>query len=61
VGEQLFGVEAHSVSGDPLFMNFEKGDLRLRPESPAWKLGFQPMTIFEIGLRPAHPFWRRGK
>jgi hypothetical protein len=57
--EKPFGVETHSVSADPLFVNFEKGDLRLKPQSPALKLGFQPIEISEIGLRPRHPYYRR--
>ncbi len=56
--EQPFGVETHSLSVDPLFVNFDKGDLRLKPESPALKLGFQPVEMSSIGLRSDHPFYR---
>ena len=51
-------VETHSLSEDPLFANFEHGDLRLKPESPAWKLGFEPVDFSKIGLKPGHPCCR---
>ena len=57
--EQPFGVETHSVATDPLFVSFEKGDLRFKPQSPALKLGFQPIDVSQIGLLPNHPYHRR--
>jgi hypothetical protein len=54
--EQEFGVEMHSLSTDPLFDNFDQGDLRLKPDSPALKLGFEQIEISKIGLRPDHPY-----
>ncbi len=56
--EQAFGVEAHSLSTDPMFVDFEQGDLRFRPELPASKLGFEPVDLSAIGLRPGHPYYR---
>ena len=56
--EQAFGVETHSLSADPLFVDFEHGDLRLKPESPALKLGFEPVKFSKIGLKPGHPYCR---
>lgn len=56
--EQAFGVETHSLSENPLFTNLEQGDFRLKPESPAWKLGFKPVEFSKIGIKPGHPFWR---
>jgi len=43
------GFDQHSIIDDPLFMNPEKDDYRLKPESPAFKLDFQPIPIEEIG------------
>jgi hypothetical protein len=57
--EQPFGVETHSLAADPLFVDFEKGDFRLKPESPALKLGFQPVDWSAIGLLPNHPYKRK--
>ncbi len=35
---------------DPLFVNAARGDFRLRPESPAWALGFKEIPLQRIGL-----------
>ena len=53
--EQQFGVEIHSLSSDPLFQDLAKGDLRLKPESPAFKLGFEPPDFASIGSPPRTP------
>ena len=37
------GMDANSIVADPLFVNPEKGDFRLKPNSPALKLGFKPI------------------
>jgi len=49
--EQKNGVEQHSVAADPMFVNAAKGDLRLKKDSPALKLGFKPIDVKKIGLR----------
>jgi hypothetical protein len=59
--QQTNGWESSSLNADPLFVDFERGDLRLRPESPAWKLGFQAINFSEIGLRTGHPFFAVAK
>ena len=43
------GFDRHSVLADPLFVDPAKGDYRLKPESPALKLGFQPIPFERIG------------
>jgi len=52
-------VEIHSLCADPMFVDIAKGDLRLKPESPAWKLGFQRIDASSIGLLPNHPYYGR--
>lgn len=39
------GIEAQSIQSDPLFMNIEEGDFRLKENSPAWSLGFMPFKM----------------
>lgn len=46
---QRRGFDAHSIVADPLFVNPEKDDYRLRPESPSLKLGFRPIPVERIG------------
>lgn len=43
------GHDAHSVFADPLFVDPEHDDFRLRPESPALQLGFEPLPLDEMG------------
>lgn len=52
------GVELHSLYVDPMFIDVENGDLRLKPESPALKLGFKPIDMAQVGLMPDHPYFQ---
>ena len=45
------GFDTHSVIADPLFVNPANDDYRLKPESPALKLGFVPIDVSKIGIR----------
>ncbi len=47
---QKEGYDPDSVIADPLFVNAAAFDFRLRPESPALKLGFQPLDLSTAGL-----------
>ncbi len=58
-GQQPLGVENDSLSADPRFVDLKKGDLHLKPDSPAWKLGFEPIDLASIGLLPNHPYHGR--
>jgi len=46
---RAMGFDRHSIVADPLFVNPAKDDYRLRPESPAFKLGFKPIPVEKIG------------
>ena len=49
------GFDQHSLVADPQFMDVERGDYRLRPESPAFRQGFRPIPMDEIGPRSKKP------
>ncbi|MBB5031160.1 right-handed parallel beta-helix repeat-containing protein [Prosthecobacter vanneervenii] len=48
---QNAGWDKHSLVADPLFVDWEHDDFRLKPESPAFKLGFKRIPVEEIGIR----------
>jgi len=50
---QALGQDAHSIVADPCFVNPQADDYSLRPDSPALKLGFEPIDMRPIGL--LHP------
>ena len=53
------GFDLHSVFADPLFVDPENNDSRVRPESPALKLGFRSFPMGTWGLTEEFPdVWR---
>ena len=57
-GWQAKGQDTHSLVADPGFIAPEKGDFRLKPGSPAVKIGFQPIDMKGVG-RPGKPNIRK--
>lgn len=57
---RLFGgkFDQHSVTADPLFVDIEAGDYRLKKESPALELGFEPIDMDSFGPHPEHPYFK---
>lgn len=47
---QAKGFDRASLVADPLFVAPGKDDWRLKPESPAFKLGFKPILVEKIGI-----------
>jgi len=52
---QVLGYDLHSVFADPLFVDPARGDYRVRPESPALKLGFVNFDMDGFGLSEDFP------
>ena len=52
---QALGYETRSVEDDPLFVDPAHDDYRLRANSPAFRLGFQPIETLKIGPRVEFP------
>lgn len=55
---QKNGFDKHSLYTDPLFVNWQKGDFRLRKESPAFTLGIEQIDISDkVGLTKDYPVY----
>ncbi|MEN8126399.1 MAG: hypothetical protein ABFR90_01195 [Planctomycetota bacterium] len=44
------GMEVHSIIADPLFVDPARGDYRVKPDSPALKLGFKNFRMDQFGV-----------
>jgi hypothetical protein len=48
---QAVGLEVNSIIADPLFIDPAKGDYRVKPNSPAIKLGFKNFAMDQFGVK----------
>ena len=48
---QAEGWDQHSLIANPMFVDWKNDDFRLKPESPAFKLGFEAIPVERIGIR----------
>lgn len=53
------GHDGHSINADPLFVAPREFDFRLRPKSPVFKEGFQPIDMSKVGPRAVAKSRRR--
>ena len=51
------GNDEHGAVADPLFIDPEHGDWRLRTDSPALKMGFEPFDWRDSGVFPSNDVW----
>lgn len=59
--QKASGQDKNSLVADPLFVAPDKGDFRLRPGSPAAKIGFQPIDSSKAGREGKPPYTRGGR
>jgi hypothetical protein len=52
---RAMGFDKHSVYADPLFVNADERDYRVKPNSPALSLGFNNFDVSSAGLLPDFP------
>ena len=45
------GLDKHTIIADPCFVDPAKNDYTLKPDSPAFRLGFVPLDFSTVGLR----------
>ena len=45
------GLDEHTITADPLFVDLAGDDYTLQPDSPAFKVGFVPIDLSGVGLR----------
>jgi hypothetical protein len=48
--------DGNSIFEDPMFVDPDNMDYRLKPDSPALKLGFNQINMKQIGLKNSYPF-----
>lgn len=48
---QELGFDRHSTYADPCFVDLDQEDFTLRPESPAFQVGFVPFDLNAFGIR----------
>jgi hypothetical protein len=48
---QDLGFDAHSLVSDPGFVNVSEDDFSLKPDSPAFRMGFKAIDMSTVGLR----------
>ena len=59
---QAMGFDRNSLFGDPLFVDPAHNDYRVKPESPALKVGFKNFEMGHWGLTPEFPdIWNEGR
>jgi len=51
VTDKVVAIRGNLTEGDPGFVDAAHGDFHLKKDSPAWKLGFEPIPFNQIGLR----------
>jgi len=49
------GYEKKGAYADPLFVDWENGDFRPRPDSPALKMGIKSIDLSDVGLTEDFP------
>jgi len=58
---QAMGYDRNSVFADPMFVDPDNDDYRVKPESPALELGFENFAMDQFGLTADYPTTWRNK
>lgn len=49
--QTVYGNDKYSIEADPMFVDYENNDFRLKPESPAYKIGFRDIDFSDAGIQ----------
>ena len=49
--QTVYGNDKYSIEADPMFVDYENNDFRLKPESPAYKIGFRDIDFSDVGIQ----------
>lgn len=49
--QTIYGNEKYSIEADPLFVDYENNDFRLKENSPAYSIGFRPIDFSDVGIQ----------
>ncbi|MBQ3226755.1 MAG: right-handed parallel beta-helix repeat-containing protein [Clostridia bacterium] len=49
--QTAYGNDKYSIEADPMFVDYENNDFRLKPESPAYKIGFRDIDFSDVGIQ----------
>jgi hypothetical protein len=50
--KKIFGVNFEAIVENPLFQNLENRNFTLQENSPAYKIGFKPIDMSDVGVIP---------
>ena len=59
--DKIVEVQDNLIDKDPLFVDREHGDFRLREDSPAFQLSFKPIPVEKMGLYKSNNEPQRGR
>ena len=49
--QNLFGIDVGSIFADPMFEDIKKRNFSIKYNSPAYKIGFKPIDMKDVGVR----------
>lgn len=48
--QTVYGNDKYSIEADPMFVDYENNDFRLKEDSPAYSIGFEDIDFSDVGI-----------